>query len=190
MSLYVPETQAAFPFTGTFLADDGLGNVGIINAIAGARGMGLYDGGDFMLLGGEGVSRPPLGWGGTGTVPKDYTSDLAAGTYEIVTGAFALVTITEKRDYIVLVTFQWYWNSANWSYQHFRITANGSATGIFPAYYYKQRDTNPSVGEAELANGVFYLRQWQPGTYLIQLQHTPAGSAQNRYVEQAQIVVL
>jgi hypothetical protein len=190
MSLLVPETQAAFPFTGTFVANDGLGATAIFTALAGARGMAMNDGGDFLTLGGSFIDRPPLAWGGTGTVVMNYSANLAANQWENVSGAFVTVTITEKRDYAVLLTFQWYWNTTNWAYNIFRVLANGSETGIFPIYFYKFREQNASIGERELQSAVFYLRQWEPGTYTIQLQHSPWGSSQDRYVERALLIVL
>jgi hypothetical protein len=187
----VPDTQAAPLFTGSFIADGGGGGgpLGPFLALAPGFGMTMGVTGSVGYIGGAFLNRPPLAWGGRQTVGMIYTANLAGGVFEGVSGCFCTLEVQEKRDYLVAVTLWWRWASANWAYEWVRISANGSATGILPPYWTKQQDANPNTTEEDTRTFLFLLKDWEPGTYVLQVEHSPAGSDQNREINEGLIVV-
>lgn len=135
-------------------------------------------------------SRPPLAASGTGTVIKNYTAELGVETYENIDGCNCTFVAKTLRDYAVLLTIDWQWQSGNWGYEYIRITANASATGIFPTRWTKSINAGPDTTEYQPKTMMFILPNWKPGTYTIQAQHTPNNSGQDRYIRGGCVAVL
>lgn len=187
----LPETQVAPTFTGTFVADNGAGAVSPFVLLAAVQGMALTGREDGMLgVGGAFINRPPLAWGGTGTVAMTYTANLGTDSWEGVSGCYFVVNITERRDYLVLVAAGYRWATSVAHYEYLRLTMNGSATGIMPPNWYKRRPTNAVTSEYELSTCIFVLRDWEPGIYTGQLWHSPWGSTVDRAMNRAYMALL
>jgi hypothetical protein len=191
----VPQIQDAPPWTGTFVRE--------IGAVPSGSFGGLEDedwvrftitGSTVFVSAADG--RPPLSWGGTGTVMATYSADVAANVWENITGCFCVFDALVRRDYCVLLTVDWMWASANWIYEYFSLRVNGSTTGVTrpdqmqPANWYRARDTNPPyTNEYDIRTMTFMLMDLPTGTYTVQAVHCPWGSAQDRSILRGYIAV-
>jgi hypothetical protein len=187
---HLPPEQAATSYSGTFVLLSAGVLLGSIDTLAPADWMAIGLTGTTAYVDGA-DSMPPLAWGGTGTVAMTYTANLGVDTYEGVSGAFcAFEAKASNRDYLVLVCLEYRFASANFAFENIRIVVNGSPTGIFPTKYNLQKNAVQDQTNVFLHTYAFVLPNWTPGTYTIQLQHTPDSASVDRAIRRAIVAVI
>jgi len=191
MTYRVPETQIAPTFSGTFAGYMTGTLIGPFSELAGGDWLTISVSGTVGRLDGY-ANRPPIGVG-TGTIIFNYTANLAADVFEGVSGCFADVDLRVQRDYIVVVTLLWKWNTNSQYSQDFALWANDSVTGVFPPKWviYRQTDIyNAGLNIYQTYSAMFVLPNWKPGRYRIQLAHSPGGLLMDRWVQRGLLAVL
>jgi len=171
--LYLPDEQTELPVSGTFqVRQDGLG-LGSVDTIApgiwsdvGRTGTtAFYDPWD---------GHPPIGGNPTG-VMSVITLGTAGAAFYNVAGAVVRFTALERRNYLAMFTIEYDYSTANWAHGNWRITDNGSATGIFPDQWRRTYDVAPNNSDVFLINLVFILPNWAVGAHTLQLQRSNGG---------------
>lgn len=187
----VPETQVMPPFTGSFVGVEAGSVLGSFLAIQPVDWMTTGLTGTVGFIGGSFIDRSPLAWGGSGTNQFTYTANTAAGAYDNITGCFCDFVAKEQRDYLVLLSVCWQWQSANWSYQILHISLTPAAVTIAPSGgWRKSRDSNPTTTDFELRTVQFVLPNLPRGSYRVQALHSPFSSSQDRKIWTAYVTVL
>lgn len=185
------ETQVEPPFTGTFYGVDPSGSVFPFDTLAAGAYVDFMMSGTTAFVGGVFLDRPPIAVNFTGVVSMNYTSNDAANVWQGVSGVYVDFYAEVQRDYTVLATVVWRPNSANWEYEYFTLDwGRGAQTGVYPINFGHQRDANGDTNHYFLTHMVFILRDVPPGTYRVQLHHSPWGSSLDRYIYTSAIAVL
>lgn len=204
----VPDTQHTARWSGTFVRE--LAGVPSKSFV----GLDNADWTQFTITGStvfidQADGRPPLSWGGTGTLVYNYTDNLAFDVYEGITGTFCSFVAPLRRDYAVLATVNWLWASNNNIFEMFKLwlytgaypngpTFAGTPTGIYrgdqiqpPLGWYRVRGTTPPYPtEWDIRTMTWMLMDLPSGSYTVQLAHCPWGQNIDRTVRLGVIVVL
>lgn len=183
----VPQTQDEPPFTGTMVVVDEDEAV-----MESADKLAAWPWATWGMTGttaflGDSPARPPLAWGGSGTLPMDFPP---SASFVGITGCFCTVDIRERRDYLVLLSLNFYFYNIAQMKGRFRITANGSATGIFPSEWVELTTSFPGNTERWIDSMMFLLPNWEPGVYRIQAWWHNDNANHRRVMQFAYIAVL
>lgn len=186
MTYRVPDTQIVPTFSGTFgLSIEGVAS-GSFEGLAADDWMSIVVSGTMGFISPR-DGRPPIGWGGMGTLGLTYSDNTAGGAWDDITGCSCTFDARVERDYLVLLAVNWVYASSDWMYEYLGIGVNGSSTGVtfpnqvVPDAWFRRRDTAPPfTNEYDMRLVPFIIRSLPTGTYTVQARHSPWGSNQNR----------
>lgn len=171
---YLPAAQTDLPVSGSFqVRQDGLG-LGSVSTIA----PGIWS--DIGFTGSTAFYDPwdghaPIGGNPTGVFGLVLLNTGGAAYYN-VPGATVRFTALKKRTYLALFTIQYDYETANWPHAVWRITDNGSATGMYPVDWLRSYNTPPNNSDTFIINLPFILPNWAVGVHTLQLQRSNNGA--------------
>jgi hypothetical protein len=170
---YLPPPQADVPISGTFMVRQNALPLGSVTTLA----AGLWA--DVGHTGSTAFFDPwdvhaPIGGDPTGVFAE--TAYTSAGSWMNIVNAKVSFTALENRNYLALFSIQWRYQTANWAHCLWRITDNGSETGIFPAYWQRSYNNAPNNSDTFVHTLPFFLPNWKPGLHTLQLQRHSNGT--------------